>query len=873
MADGTQPPGSGTEGDPYNVSLLDHLLWISTNSSSWASYFVQTADIDASATSTWNGGEGFSRIGYGPSFTGSYDGNWHTISNLYINRPSTSYQGFFGMANGADISNLGLVNVDITGASNVGGLIGSNANYPPIENCYVTGSITGYDRVGGLIGNNYKCVIKYCYTEGTVTGYTEVGGLIGYASYLQGIIYNYSTCNVIGEASSIGGLIGYAYTQVTIQNNYCRGNVTCNSNFGVGSFIGSNGNNGIYYCYATGSVTFLDAPDPTDRGFVGFESSSNTYSSNFWDTETSGQSTAIGATGKTTALMKTQSTFTDASWDFITIWAIDGITNDGYPFLQVTPKPNPAITWDGSTSSDWSINTNWVGDVTPTSDDNVEIPNVVNDPEIQTNGTANCNHLTIDNEATLTIKSDASGTGSFIVSGVSSGDVVFKRYVDEASKAAKWHYVSAPVAGQALNTDWMTNNSISFSDPAYQFYRWDEDTDYWIYFDYEGSAPEDFGDDTFVEAHGYALTRTGAGELSFTGTVRTSDVTYAATYTTAKGEGSNLVGNPFTSAIGVTSEATSTQNFIAQNSALLDDSHEALYIWDEAAGYNGSNQDYKVISNGAIGEHTRILQDYIQPGQAFIVEVVSGGGDLAFNENMQAHATVDFYKNTKELFPSVELIVENNEFFNSTAIGFNENMSFGLDPSYDVGKMKGNPDIALYTRLVEDNGVDFAIQALPPLNTEKIEVKVGLDVSQAGDYNFKLIESENFDETTSIKLEDKETGNLIDFREAEEYSFNISQAGQIRERFVLHFNNATGIEDQTPETENIRFYVYDNKLYIIDKELKNGTIQLFNMLGQPVIEKQYSEVVNTFDLNLSDGYYVVRIITEKASVSGKIYVE
>ena len=67
----------------------------------------------------------------------------------------------------------------------------------------------------------------------------------------------------------------------------------------------------------------------------------------------------------------------------------------------------------------------------------------------------------------------------------------------------------------------MTNNSISFSDPAHQFYRWDEDTDYWIYFDYEGSAPEDFGDDTFVEAQGYALTKTGAGELSFTGTVRT----------------------------------------------------------------------------------------------------------------------------------------------------------------------------------------------------------------------------------------------------------------------------------------------------------------------------------------------------------------
>ena len=49
-ADGTKPPGSGTSGDKYLVSTLDHLLWISTNSESWGSYFTQTANIDAAAT-------------------------------------------------------------------------------------------------------------------------------------------------------------------------------------------------------------------------------------------------------------------------------------------------------------------------------------------------------------------------------------------------------------------------------------------------------------------------------------------------------------------------------------------------------------------------------------------------------------------------------------------------------------------------------------------------------------------------------------------------------------------------------------------------------------------------------------------------------
>ena len=48
----TQPPGAGTQGSPYEISTLDHLFWIASSSTSFASftYFIQTADIDASDT-------------------------------------------------------------------------------------------------------------------------------------------------------------------------------------------------------------------------------------------------------------------------------------------------------------------------------------------------------------------------------------------------------------------------------------------------------------------------------------------------------------------------------------------------------------------------------------------------------------------------------------------------------------------------------------------------------------------------------------------------------------------------------------------------------------------------------------------------------
>ena len=46
FADGTQPPGSGASGDPYLVSTMSHLIWISTNPNSWGSDFLQTSNIN-----------------------------------------------------------------------------------------------------------------------------------------------------------------------------------------------------------------------------------------------------------------------------------------------------------------------------------------------------------------------------------------------------------------------------------------------------------------------------------------------------------------------------------------------------------------------------------------------------------------------------------------------------------------------------------------------------------------------------------------------------------------------------------------------------------------------------------------------------------
>jgi len=166
FADGVMPVGSGTEDDPYSIETLDNLLYLSTNSNLWVSglYFKQTADIDASDTANWNDETGFSPIGicdadsvYEP-FSGFYNGDDHTINNLYINHVETHSDGLFGNTFECTIQNLGLTNVSITGDNSVGALVGYNER-SNINSVYSTGVISASDGYAGEI-DEYNGMIE-----------------------------------------------------------------------------------------------------------------------------------------------------------------------------------------------------------------------------------------------------------------------------------------------------------------------------------------------------------------------------------------------------------------------------------------------------------------------------------------------------------------------------------------------------------------------------------------------------------------------------------------------------------------------------------------------------------------------------------------
>ena len=220
--------------------------------------FALGSNIDASSTSIWNSGAGFTPIGKnGARFAGSFNGLGHTISNLSINLPSTSRVGLFGEnARYANISNVGLVGGSVSGDNSIGGLVG--ANYGSISNSYATVAVSGKTYVGGLVGANNDTITN-SYATGAVSGIDGVGGLVGmaygrvngYDNNSGAITYSYATGAVSGIAN-VGGLVGNSEI-ARISNSYATGTVSGNSD--IGGLLGRSGGSNISNSYATGRVS------------------------------------------------------------------------------------------------------------------------------------------------------------------------------------------------------------------------------------------------------------------------------------------------------------------------------------------------------------------------------------------------------------------------------------------------------------------------------------------------------------------------------------------------------------------------------------------------------------------------------------------
>ena len=272
------------DGDFYLISNADELRLFASmvNGGQTCINGKLTADILLNNTEGWeNWGStaptnSWTPIGSGSQpFTGTLDGDGHSVSGIYINS-TADYQGLVGYLGSGRTRNIGVKASYIKGGYYVGGVCGYNYG-GTVSNCYNTGSVEGNSSVGGLCGMNYGNVIN-CYNNGSVEGNEIVGGLCGRndgtvtncynngnitgSNYVGGVCgYNYggtvTNCYNTGSVegnSYVGGLCGMNYRNVT--NCYNTGSVE--GNYSVGGLCGFNNGGTVTNCYNTGSVTGND---------------------------------------------------------------------------------------------------------------------------------------------------------------------------------------------------------------------------------------------------------------------------------------------------------------------------------------------------------------------------------------------------------------------------------------------------------------------------------------------------------------------------------------------------------------------------------------------------------------------------------------
>jgi hypothetical protein len=828
-----EPSGSGTEASPYQIETLNNLYWITQNSTEWSKYYEQTANIDATSTSTWDGGAGFTPIGYDYDhpFTGNYDGQNYTISNLYINRPSTDCIGLFGYSLALiNITNIGLLNCDITGNNSTGSIVGYFATNSPttattISDSYSTGTISGNSYVGGLVGQ-------------------VVGNVVT-------INYSYSTCSVGGNRN-VGGLVG-GFGNGIVSNCYSNGDVTRKSGASstwIGGFCGYIEGTTIECCYSIGSVFYEGVSDPTDKGFAGgYGMSSGSQNANYFDSEASNQNTdAMGAaTPKTTAEMKTQATFT--GWDFTSIWSISVVVNNGYPYLY-------GYTWTGLTNTDWNNTANWSENSIPTSTKNIIIPDVTNDPIITSIVSSECNNITIEsggsltiseegkltvnddlsNSGTLTINTYASSTGSLIVEGTASGDISMQRYIATWSDADHgWHFLSSPVASQAIN-DFHTVGSGN------DFYKWDEINDIWVNRTASGGGLNGAFETNFAVGTGYLIANSTTSTKTFSGTLNNSNIDFSnLSYTEATDHtGWHLLGNPYPSALLWDATAWNRTNVNA-----------TAKIWHE------SNSSYSDISqNGAIPAN-----------QGFMINVTSATNSITIPLDDRSHNSQNWYKNGETNKIKLTAYDTEGNTAQESIIKFNENATTGFDNEYDSKFLSG------YAPLFYSQAGEFNVSSntLPEI-TEELSILIYFIKNGSSTYYIEVEGIENLLTDYPIYLTDLKTGHTQKLSDNPVYSFTSSE-GDSPHRFLLHFK-AVGIEEHSTSNNNIQIWSANKTVNIFNPDNHIGQIRVLNMFGQILAEAPLDgNSRQLFTVNIPAGYYIVNIINQHFAISKKVFVK
>ncbi|MCH1485212.1 MAG: T9SS type A sorting domain-containing protein, partial [Flavobacteriaceae bacterium] len=478
--------------------------------------------------------------------------------------------------------------------------------------------------------------------------------------------------------------------------------------------------------------------------------------------------------------------------------------------------------------------------------------------------------VTVSNDlvinGSLTLNSISNEFASLIVSGTVTGEITYSRYVN-IEGSGEWDLIGPPVDGLDMTT-FINDNSSLATNPTnadlYAIGSYDNSTDEWTNYTLATAN----GNNVELGV-GYQMATDSGTTLDFTGDVAITDQTTSIINNDGNGSGRrwNLVANPYPSYLNINSAAHATDNFLTINLANgnvnIDAEFSAVYGW------NADGTGYSSYDNNDTAK-------YMAPGQGFFV-AASGSVDLDFTTAMRTvSGGDDFIVGDAVEFPEVYLNLYNGDMvMGQTHVRFRDNMTLGLNPSYDVGSY--NQNAAITTRLVEeDQGTNFEHQNLPINAIQNVTIPLVINQAAGQEFKVNLHTSTIYD--SNVYLEDTEEGTFTNLNEVD-FSLtptsDLSGAG----RFFIHITADT-MSNEDVSTSMLNAYKEANNNYITIEGLatqsNNINVSLYNILGRKVLDTSLSNNMNTqtiSTLGMASGIYVIELESGNDRLTKKLIIQ
>ncbi len=800
------------------------------------------------------------------NYTGTFDGNGYSISNLSMDRDNPSdKRGLFGTVLGtATIKNVQLHNCTFnSGRAVYLGLVAAD-NRGTIKNCNVDGQLIATSQpavMGGLAGKNSGSSFS-SYAKPVLTNGSTMGGLVGENAFFV----DNSFANVsLTTSGTVGGLVGY--NNGLLYNNYI---------IGTTSLVGTDSpilptNNYIQNCYApSGASSEMGDYNGTYSPVV------TPYAYGVSDNKV----TTANATYNGKSLVETLNNY--GSYDK---WGrpTTTIINGDYPVLKMagynavaSNSEAPGVLYYGD------INT-WLTD--PSTDYDV-IYLYGSKADVSSNSGSSAK-LIIDENAAITQAGAVTATVG----------VTLKNTQDPSADSWDWHMFSSALTAAplgvtydgdavvlfaevpknyAFNTSGYFPSTVPTDYDEIDFYCYYEPEYHWINFkrnsnshwhQYAPTEPLDYkhynpstgeyvsgNEDNLIPGKGYLMALKKETLLQATGQLNNTNVTIGVTKTGEYRTGYNLIGNPYQSYYDFNDFAT--DNATLWSGGLEKSSYILL-----------SGNSYRQYAYGASANPFGAGR-YLHPHQGFMVIVDGSATQATFSNAKRIIALPDgassqFRDGEWVNYPLVNLIATGEDGkYDLTTVELGRPDKGGARKAYDLHQGKG----CIYTHYEDE---DYAIAFTQPGLTE-----VGIRFEADEEATFTMTWDTENGTFTYLHLIDNMMGADVDCLKETEYRFSATP-DDYKSRFRLVFGY-TGIEEPMeddpstdPGTNNFAFQMGDELVVNGD-----GTLQVVDMMGRLIETKELHGTQSRIQLpTATAGIYLLRLVDKNGMRVQKIMLK